>query len=264
MKLIKKAKIVKKNNKLLLKDFYTDLSTAEKEIQKRWCDNELKEKVKKYLDYNIPSPFLSFPRAVLARHVITLDFELFHFLNYVKQTEIKPLLIECPSEKFTPNNPDKYHSCRMFFYDGKGKNGGNRISAFNIVDFNKCMGKKFENINTIWGENLVTFHRKFLSKIAPQRKKDILDISVWFDKKNHSYDKYLALFICNGILFENFLLEDEELPFTQKKVVPSFNRLIKIFNVNPLIVPVVPVEKSHDIVWSCFPNYIKKYIQKKL
>lgn len=104
-----------------------------------------------------------------------------------------------------------------------------------------------------------------LDDVAPGLSKNIVDITKWFNdtryESEYYYLYYLALFICHGVLFENFLTNKEELEFTKYKVLPSFNKLSEMFGVKPLIVPVVPVEEETDQYWWCFPKEVEKIIK---
>lgn len=261
------AKIVRgKDGELKLENFYTPLAEAKKEIQKRWKDKALRKNVEDFLGSDMPEFFGRDPKAVIVRYVISPDLELHHFFDLVKETDLKPACVEFSDDKFVAGNSDKYHLCKLFFHNGNGKNGGHKISTKSIVDFNKFEGTKFKKMKTLWKEDLVDFHHHIAYGALPNTKNNIYDFSDWFKKgieksKQYYYAHYLSLFLCHGILFENFLTNGEELDFTQKKVIPSFNMIEKKFGIKPLIVPLTPVKEENDLYWWCYPERIKEFMR---
>lgn len=242
-----------------MENFYTTLEEAKVEIWRRWNDKELRKKVEEFLSGDdILKVFASKPKAVLCRDIISPDLECLRFIDSAKEIGLDPLMLEYPEDKFVNKNSDKYYLCKLSFYKGKNKNGDNITSTYRIVDFNKAEGKKFCDINTVWGDSLVGFHHHLLEKSVPGLGDEIVDITKWFNTTRYESEYYylyfLALFLCHGVLFENFLTNKEELEFTQKKVLPSFHKLEEMFGVRPLIVPVVPLEEETDQYWWCFPE----------
>jgi len=261
---IPKATIAKgKDGQYFLKNFYSSLPDTKIEIQNRWRNEKLKKKINKLINSNSVFRHFSKPRAVLARPIASPNFEFFHFTKLSKGAELKPLYIECTNEKFVAGNLVKYHLCRPFFYDGKGKNGGNRVSAVSLVDFNKNGGRELSKIKTLEGKSLVKYHHNNLYLSFPRLRKEVFNISDWFKKlrfnsRKDYYFYYLSLFICHGVLFENYMINDpEERKFTENIVIPSFNKILNKYKIKPLIVPPLPLEKENDLLWYCYPEYIK-------
>jgi hypothetical protein len=83
-------------------------------------------------------------------------------------------------------------------------------------------------------------------------------------KKPIDYYKYiLALYIRNGILFENYILNDKnEKKFIEDVLIPAFLSVKKEFNLKPLIVPVSPMEEECDKKWWCYSKKVKDFIDK--
>jgi hypothetical protein len=253
---------------MALDDIYTPLEEAKKELEKRWNDKELRGKVEKLLGGDIPKFFKDEPRVAYVRDIISPNNEFFYFWDTAKDTNIKPVLIEYSVGKFVAKNINKYHLCRMYFHHGVGKHGGNKIECTNVVNFNTMEGKKLKKIETLWGENFIDFHHDLLGKSAPEvNPDDIVDFSRWFDKHKkmtkHWYLHYLALFVCYGILFENFILANGEKEFTEKKILPSLRALVKKLGVKPLIVPIAPVESENNLYWWLYPGHIKEHVDRK-
>lgn len=80
-------------------------------------------------------------------------------------------------------------------------------------------------------------------------------------KKFYTY--YLSLFICHGILFENFSIRGDEEKLTSDVVIPAVKELERIFGVKPLIVPLLPIEDENDPYWSYYPEILKNKIKIK-
>lgn len=249
-----------------LRDIYTPLSVAKKEIRRRWNDKELRKKVDDFLGVKIEDFFKEGPVACLGRNIASPTLEFNYFLELAKEISLRPLVIEHVKDKFVAKNSDKYHLAKLYFYDGDGKKRGSRVDAINAIDFNKFQGKKINSIHTSWGENFVDFHHRILKCQFPSHCKETVDISDILDlsRKGLSkcYDKYLAIFIYGGVLFENFLLSKDLEDFTHKIVVPSFTKLEKKFGVRPLIVPLSPIDDQDDLYWWCYPSSTREHVCK--
>jgi hypothetical protein len=258
------AKIVKgKDGELQLDNFYTQLTEARKEIRKRWKNEKLKKKINEFLGNDIPEIFKKEPRAVFARHVATPNLEHQYFLRKSSVAELTPLFLEYLSDKFSPENAPKYYLGKTFFIYKKGKNGGYANSCKKLIDFNKSSGKPLNKISLHKNdsERLVDFHHNFLEPTFPNISR--YDISDWYKKKGGKPEKYykhlLALFLRNGIMFENFLLNEEEINFTKQIVIPSFQEVEKYFNIKPLIVRLLPSSSESDPLWYWYPGSVEKY-----
>jgi hypothetical protein len=78
------------------------------------------------------------------------------------------------------------------------------------------------------------------------------------------YRPFLSLFIRDGIMFDNILLNDEEIRFTSQTFLPSFLEISRHFGLKPLIVPLTPHENEESRLWMCYPNQDKKYVADHL
>lgn len=265
---IEKARIVRgEDGKLRLENFYTPLAEAKKEIQRRWDDNKLRKKINSFLKSDILDHFGNEPRAVFCRYVLSPNFEFKYFLSIAKMAKLKPLALQYSGDKLVAKNTPKYHLCKLFFYDGDGKKGGDKIDTLRTVNLNKWEGKKLCDVQTLNNESLVVFHNNLLKKTISGKKYEIFDFSDWFNKKKKLlkrfyYLHYLALFVCNGILFENFLTNKEEIQFTKNKVIPSFNEIQKKFGVKPLIFPLNPFKSEESSSWYYYPDKVKEIIKE--
>lgn len=246
---------------------YTSLDSALQEIKKRRSDMILKEKIRKILNDDIPKVFLDSLKIVLFRQLATPNYELIRFLNISHALDINPLIWEYHDDKFTPNNDYKKSLGKMGFYYGDGKKGGARIERKNIIDFNSSNGEKISSLKTMRGESLIEFHHNLIAHWLPRINISFFDSSEWMKRHgqfaNKYYKDYLVLFLANGILFENFVLEDkQEYKFTKEIFLPAFLFVQKKMGIKPLIVALEPTETESEDFWMCYPPELKNHIFK--
>ncbi|EKE19467.1 MAG: hypothetical protein ACD_9C00004G0003 [uncultured bacterium] len=255
----------KKDEILSVEDIYTPMSVAKEEIWRRWNDEELRKKVEDFLGGDIPHIFQENPKSFLVRHVTSPNKELIRFLDLNDCNLIEPFFLEFIDDKFTAKNSLKYALCKLVFHNGLGKKGGDKIESEKIVFIDRCEGKKFKEMKTVWDENFVDFHHGMLREILPNCDNSICDISEWLTKKGKKSEKfylqYLALFVCHGILFENFLISGNEKKLTEETVIPAVRELERIFGLKPLIVPLLPIEDESDPYWAYYPEKLKKSVK---
>jgi hypothetical protein len=249
-----------------VRKIYTPLSVAGEEIFRRWNDKILKKKVENFLG-DIPDFLKDGPHALMSRDVASPSNEFFIFYDLAKQISLDPVVAEYRCNKFVAKNSNAYHFCRLFFFDGLGKKLGEKLISKKVVNFNTEEGKQLNCIKTVCGLNFVDFHHKLLQEAVPQFNiRNICDFSDWFNRhrklSDHYYLHYLALFLCHGILFENFLLNKEERQNTIKNLLPSFDKISEIFGIRPLIVPFYTFEDENEEYWMWYPQRIKKIVDK--
>lgn len=251
-----------------LDSIYTPLAEAEKEIKRRWKDKKLQKKISEFFNGNIPYFLRDEPKAYFARQIITPNFEFFNFIKSLKGLKLDFVCPEIKEDYFSAKNSCKYHLGKLFFNDGGGKRGGMKLKTCNVINFNQSNGKKLCHVETLWGENLIDFHHRILGSVVPDIEKKIFDISEWKKKESKSFDefylKFLAFFICNAILFENFLVNKEERHFTKNVVLPSFYKLNELFGVRPLIVRSLPHKEEESDAWFYYPGFIENTIKNQL
>ena len=238
--------------KELIGCIYTTLSDASGEIWKRWNNKELRKKVEDYLQ-EMPSPFGIEPRAVLARHVTAMNFEYLRFIELAEMVKLKPVNLEYITDKYVFENLTKRFLCKLPI----ARKNKSSFYYRDIINFEESEKKKICDIDTLWGENIVNFHHDILRRNS--KEIEVCDISEWYCKKGsraRSYMKYyMALFICHGVLFENYLtcLDNDESEFTKKIVIPAIKEVEEYFGVKPLIVPLVPINEETELYWWSFP-----------
>lgn len=251
----------------LIHKVYTPLHEIEEEIPKRWNNEKLKKSVEDFFGSYFLEELKDSPKAVLSRPIISPNKEFRYFIDVSSDIGINPLCLEYP-DKFVAKNLDKYHLARLLFE--KEEKGGNRsFQAIRLINFNESEGKDFRDILTVSNEPLVDFHHNMLFKEFPFMEGKILDISTWF-KETRSITQYyylyfLSLFVCHGVLFENFLFKDKgESEFFIQKIWPSFQEVERIFGVKPLIYPLLPVETEKERAWLSYQDKIKSHFEDKL
>lgn len=243
---------------------YTKFFDAISEVRARWEDTELKRKVEEFLGGDIPDVLRSGPKVVLVRYVASPNIEFRYFCDIAKLSGLGSVYFEYTEDKFVAKNPSKYYLCRLYSSNGSGR-------VLKIVDFNKNEGKRFREITTIGGKNLVDFHHGLLDIVMAKsnfQKPIVHDFSQWFlnhrNKDGLYYLHYLALFVCHGVLFENFLHDNKESDFTINTVVPAFKKIEEIFGVKPLIFPLQPLKSEEEKNWYEYKESLLERVSKDM
>lgn len=252
-------------------EIYTSAEDAINELKNRWNDKELEDKVKDYLGNDIPSILNDCPHLVIFRNIVISDNESGRLVNLAKDFNIKVAGLEFTADKFVAFNFDKYTMAIMFIKDGKQGNGLERIYKKKLIDLRSSEGKKFSEINTLWGESLVDFHHNILYEKYPGFIENIIDLSSWLKRNGGNakkyYDKFVTLLIRNCILCENFEFEGSEGEFTKNVFIPAFKKNKDLFGLKPLIVKIAPEDYKNNNSWwyhdSDVKIIVKDYIDKK-
>lgn len=249
---------------------YTPLSEALRLLDERQKDPKLLVKVEKLLKGEIPFFLKKNKCGVLGRQIATPNHETKMFIKITKENNLFPVFFEYYDDKFTSNNNYK-HSLGQLQLQTKGfdKYGDYRFEKITIIDFNKYNGKKLRDTKTLWGEFLIDFHKRLFSE-QDFALKDLYfyDGSEWFKKHGGQkaisfYTNFLSLFLCHGILFENFLTsKDEDGEFTKNIFLPALEKVINLTGVKPLIIPIGPLDIENDNFWFHHLLKIKKIIPK--
>lgn len=241
---------------------YTELPDALAELEKRRADAAFRGKVDDLLGGGAPPEFGSKPKAVLARHVITPNHEVIRFLNIPDSTGMEPLFFEYHKDKLIYKNPGKYRLAKLLFHAGFGKKGGAKTEQAAIIHLDASHGKEIASVSTHMGQSLVEFHHNlFLSKF-PAFMEGLFDGSAWYAQNGGTpqayYPRFLGLFLVNGILFENFLLDQKEILFTKEIFLPAFLEVERRTGKKPLIVALEPTEIEGDEFWLSYPHTFKE------
>ena len=222
-------------------------------LRERRADEKLRGVVKEFHRAHPPDFLPDAPCAFWTRHISTPDHEFELFASTVSATGLQPLCTEFADDIFMACNRDKYHLCRPFF-----EIRPNHYRAPRITDFGQLEGQRLCDFELFNGMSLPEFHHALLRCAFPGFERHLRDYSKWFSasqRNGDSYLHYLALFICDGILFENFLSDDrEERRFVRERVMPCFIKNLETFGVKPLIVPLLPRESENDEHWRAHPG----------
>ncbi len=244
---------------------YTPFSEIPAEMERRRNDPVLMAKVEElFKEVGLPCA-LPTPRAFFSPSIATPNLETQYFLDLARDLSLPPCFLECPGA-FVTVNKNKYHAGMLYFYTDKEKRA--ITSGQKLVDFDLYQGEQIMDVKTVTGDSLLDFHHELLYMYNPSLRGSIINFNDWFIKVRDLdlyYFYYLALFVCHGVLFENFLQDDShETPFILNKVLPSFNRVCEVLGVRPLICPLLPFEHENDIDWLAYPEVVKNMVEEKL
>ncbi|MFA6050365.1 MAG: hypothetical protein WC761_04180 [Candidatus Paceibacterota bacterium] len=252
---------------------YTPLDEAIIEFEKRKGDKELLQYVEKSLPAGIPKELSAMRNIILSRSLVTPNYELRRFMSAVDgMDDFTPVFWEYWQDDFRPNvSPSKHHLAKMTFYLGHSKNGEEKIARQSIVDFNTENGKKLADVKTVWGQGFVDFHHELFNVEYKDKveRAVFFDASEWYKKSGESVREYykhvFTLFLVHGILFENFLIENEtEAQFVREVFLPAFMEIVRETGRKPLIVALDPTEMEGHDFWMYYPHHSKNHIKSKL
>lgn len=237
---------------------YVTLEEAKRTVWERWRDSDLRQEVSDYVG-TIPEFLRSEPRAILARHVATPNFEFFRFAEAAQKTGLKPYCFEYVGDKFCTNNPDKLLLGKMTFFHSRADDH----TCCSVMKLPRYDGKPFTEAKTLWGEGLVAFHHRLIAAELPAIA--VADFTGWIKEMGGKpalyWHRLLALCICHGILFDNFHSEGHEEHFTREIIRPALNRVEAHFALKPLVVPAVPVESEREPYWSWYPGHLEQALR---
>lgn len=244
---------------------YVPLQEARKMVRERRRDPALRRQVADYVG-EIPEFLRDRPRAVLARPVATPNFDFIRFSQAVRTIGLDPVCPEYTGDKFCTMNRDKLLLGVMTFFQGRSEAGEEISTSCRIVDFMKFDGKPFAAIDTLWGEDFLGFHHRLLRTLLPEI--EITDNTEWLTamgcKPALFWPKLFALFLCGGVLFENFHVEGHEAEFTREIIRPAMDEVKERFGLDPLVVPLVPVEEERKPFWSWYPGQLEEEVTRCL
>jgi hypothetical protein len=247
---------------------YTPLDVAISELKNRYQDDSLMSFVSESLNNDVPDVVKDGMKLVYSRHVVTTNYEVWRFLSIADALEYDAVFWEYLDDKFTSNNKCKYFLGRMPIYMGTGKKGGEIVECKNIIDFNKSNGRPISSVKTLWGDYLVNFHHKLLRDRFNRVKYDFFDASEWFSRNGKSakeyYKNFLKIFLCHGILFDNFLADNSEMQFTEQAFLPAFIDIYQQTGKKPLIVALEPTDIENDNFWHSYPPDVKKIVEDNM
>ncbi|MEI8337868.1 MAG: hypothetical protein WCF92_01825 [bacterium] len=244
---------------------YMSFDDATKEIERRQNDKLIEKYLEKTLPHGIPIEMRGKKSVVLFRHIATLNYEILRFISLTSVTDkFQQLIIEYSADKFTNRNEGKFFLGKMSFVKGTNKKNEAMFESQNIINFNTSNFKPISSIKTLWGQSLVDFHHELFFKFFPELKGHVFDLSEWIhengDEAKKYYKYFLSLFLKHGMLFENFLLENNELAFTKDIILPAIMEIEKETGMRPIIVALEPTDIEDSKFWLSHPYNQKKIV----
>jgi len=245
---------------------YTPLSDALRLLEERQKDPDLVSKIEKLLKGGVPRILRDKKCGIMARQLATPNNENRMFISLASDNNLHPVFVEYFEDKFTSNNKYKHSLGQIHVQNKFDKNGNDCVEKINIIDFHKYDGKKLGEVNTLWGESLVNFHKKLFNLHNINEISFFNEID-WYEKNGETVEEfYINFFIlvtCFGILFENFLIlkDNDEGDFTKMVVLPALDKAIKLTGLKPLIVPIEALDLEIDDFWYHHLPIIKNLIK---
>lgn len=237
------------------------------ELGRRRKIQRLREVSSQLISGDVPEPFRDRARLALLRYINTPNHETVRFLDITRgYPDTPPLLCEYPQDKFVPSNISKRLLGKLAFVSSE-PSGTKSIDRLPVIDFAKSQNSKIADIKTLWGQPLVAFHHQLFRHALPGIAQEYwYDISPWYHRHGPTarqyYTSLLALFVRDGILFENFIIQQkEEAEFFRAIFLPAFLEVQRVTGVKPLIVALEPLESEGDKYWLSYPAHEKTFVE---
>lgn len=202
--------------------------------------------------------------AMLSRWFATPNFETLHFLRMARNSGLHPVIEEYHGDKFVGHNPMKHALACLRFQtlDGKGS------ERLHVIDWAQ-QGRPMRQLVTLGGRPLAHFHREWLNRVVPEcERPSIFECSDQYEGISgcvHAYYRtLLSLCVADGILFEDFLPNATERPFTQAVVIPAFRAIQEETGCRPLIARLCPFGTAHDSRWNSYAGELRPIAQSLL
>ena len=230
-------------SRLEIDTLYTPVDEALAQLRERRSNKRLCATVSEFQGAYPPAFLGHDARAFFVRYVVTPNREFELFASTTTTIGLPPLCLKYTADFLSTRNPEKYRLCHPIF-----EVRPHHFRGLRVLNFGQADGQRLRDLKLCSGVSLPEFHHALLHSAFPGINGGLHDFSSWFStvcRQDHYYLHYLALFIRDGILFENFLADDpEELRFARERVIPSFARAVELFGVRPLIVPLLPRDKE--------------------
>lgn len=237
-----------------IEQIYSTWAHARSELARR-RETGLAEEVQKYWGHLGPPflPRLQNPAAILSRPVATPNYETIKFHSDVMGLQMHPFILELPG-KFVSINAEKRHLWRMEFSTEVFGPVQTRLKLF---DRQSAEGRIFGAIILESGGSPLDLHRKLLMASIPQHM-CVIDMTVWFQQLKSTFSDYymrfMMLFLCHAVWFENFFLSDHrERQLIELVIFPAYKSVVRTFGCRPLIVRFLPEETESSVDWHKYP-----------
>lgn len=245
----------------LINFFYTDPQLINEEISKRRNEIETDPTAR----YDIDKEFNGYGNKIIGiiHRDITPNLEIGRMIDVCDFLNLSPVLLDNVTDKFSCKSRSKYYLGRMAFFSGFGKNGGMKIDYRKVIDFNGSEGKMQSGVQTIYGDDLMTFHKKIFNEkyhFLSRAEYDIEGLS----KESSPIEIYKFIFrmsIAKGVMLENFAYQDVEREFINDVVYPAFISVWNETGYKPIVIPFEPTEMDDEDFWYYYFSNIKDIIE---
>jgi len=228
-------------------EIYTPVEQALDELRRRRQDHALVARVTAFLDGDIPEYLKEHDCFVLPRHIATPNNEALYVLGQARRFGVRAVFSQDPKDRFTSVNNLKRRLARPHVCEETPN--GRRYGKLDIVDVPQAEGLPIDEVRCRDGKRLLDFHNGLFDKIAGT---DFLvaDDSDWIDRNHRGdrtshYQKFLALFVTHGVVFEDFETGNDP-QFLQQFVRPALADMRRTLGVLPIIVRPYPEGSSPD------------------
>jgi hypothetical protein len=207
--------------------------------------------------------------ALLARFIATPNLEALRFLGLAKDSGLLSVIAGSNHDKFVTQNPLKRALARMGFHNGFNRHGQPLVEFVNVMNGSQ-QGRPMQELRTLWGQSLIAFHHELLAHaINGGGHPAVFDISAQYTRAGGTAAAYyrrflLPLCIADGIVFEDYLLDGNELSFTRDVVLPAFDAVTAKFGLKPLIVRLSAPKEENSSHWFWYPGEMKTFVQERL
>lgn len=248
--------------------FYISPDEAKKEIQTRWRDENLKRKVHKYLDGDVPEPLTNQPRSILFRNICIPGTETKRFLTLSQYMGLSPVNLEYLADNFCTRNADKLQYGRLDVCEKMNKHNEPIIRSTRIIDFIASDNKKLSNVTTRWGQPVVAFFHESFDGMRIERP-EMYDLSEWLmrngQKASEYYKRFFALCITHGVLCDNFGADGgDEDTFFSTVVQPAFDYVSQEFGLKPLVAQIFSDSEVERCDQWYFDAKMQEIVDRKL
>ena len=253
-------------------DLITPPFEALKELEKRRKDPALRKKIEEFLGNDIPDYLKDSPALYLARHIVTPNFETLRFIHLISQLGLKIVMSQDSKGLFVTQNLIKRALCKLPICKRLTQKNGKLNEHYQnvtIVDFNNADGKTFSEIQTIWGEDIISFHMRLFSELGVKNI-EAPDDAGWIDRHCRGnllehYKYLLVLFVTHGIFFENYNMNDEhEVVFVREILRPACLFVEEKFGYKPIITQIFPTEMESYNFWISYPSRVLDIVRKSM
>jgi hypothetical protein len=258
------------SNREALVDFlYTPWRDVVEEMERRELDTELHTYLKNVLPEGTPSQILEGKNMALARHVATPNYEMHRFIQCADVIPgLRPMILEYTTDKYVNINATKHALAELKFHVGRTRDDRALLEKKPIINRNESNGLPLNTVTTKTNIPLVDFHHQLFEAAFPHMKDNLCDLSEMYCQlggKAHKYYKaHLSLFLKHNVLFENFLINKEELGFLKNIILPTMLEILEETGYKPLIVNLGPTGNEEDVFWISYPPNQKENVNKLL